>query len=76
MVADDVFVTQCLDVCKVFLQEEDVLPIECDRLHCKPSTSAALGAVSHHSMRPLAYLLAQRVLILKQRSKPFLLIGI
>lgn len=69
-------VLECLDIREILFQEEDVLPIKGKSLYCKALTRTLLSAMSHHPMCTFADLLAQGVLVLKQRSKPFLLVGI
>ena len=75
-VADDVLVLERLYIREIFLQEEDVLPIESYRLYCIPPPRLFLGTMSDHTMRALTDLLADGILVLKERMEPLLILRV
>lgn len=66
LVADDVLVVQRLNVHEVLLEEEDVLAVQRYRLHCVALVGRFGEAVADHPVRPLADLVAERVLVLEE----------
>jgi hypothetical protein len=75
-VADDVLVLERLYVREIFLEEEDVLPVESYRLYCIPPPRLFFSTMFDHTMRALADLLSNGILVLKKRMKPLLVIRI
>lgn len=76
VIANHMLMLECLDIRKILLQEEDMFPIQRDGLDREPLPRTLLSAMSHHPVGTLAYLISQRVLVLKERSKPLLLLRI
>jgi hypothetical protein len=69
VVGDDVLVMQVFYVGEVALQEEDVLPIQPDRLYRKDLLGVSEAALLHYPVGALPNLLPNHVLLQQQRKR-------